>query len=48
MANRVEAIVKGELLSWARRSAGLDVDQAARKIRVKPERLASLATFRRG
>ena len=41
MANRVEAIVKPELLSWARRSAGLDVDQAAKKIPVKPERLAS-------
>jgi Zn-dependent peptidase ImmA (M78 family)/DNA-binding XRE family transcriptional regulator len=41
MANRVEAIIKPELLLWARRSAGLQVDQAAKKIRVKPERLAS-------
>ncbi len=41
MANRIEAIVKPELLSWARRSAGLDVDQAAKRIRVKPDRLAS-------
>ncbi len=41
MAKRIEAIVNPELLVWARRSAGLEVDQAAKKIQVKPERLAS-------
>jgi Zn-dependent peptidase ImmA (M78 family)/DNA-binding XRE family transcriptional regulator len=39
MAARVRAIVKPELLSWARESAGLDVATAARKAGVTPERL---------
>lgn len=35
------AIVKPELLVWAREDAGYDVETAARKIGVKPERLAA-------
>jgi Zn-dependent peptidase ImmA (M78 family)/DNA-binding XRE family transcriptional regulator len=38
---RVEAAVKPELLVWARESAGLALEEAAQKIQVKPERLAS-------
>jgi Zn-dependent peptidase ImmA (M78 family)/transcriptional regulator with XRE-family HTH domain len=38
---RVEAAVRPELLVWARESAGLDLEEAARKVRVTPERLAS-------
>lgn len=34
-----DAIVRPELLLWARQEAGLTVEQAARKIPVKPERL---------
>ena len=40
-SKRVEAAVKPELLVWARESAGFDLEEAARKIQVKPERLAS-------
>jgi Zn-dependent peptidase ImmA (M78 family)/transcriptional regulator with XRE-family HTH domain len=39
MARTVEARVRAELLIWARESAGLTVDEAARKAHVKPERL---------
>ena len=35
----VEALVKGELLVWARESAGFDVAEAAKKAQVKPENL---------
>ena len=40
-SKRVEAAVKPELLVWARESAGLELDVVARRIQVKPERLAS-------
>lgn len=39
MAKRVEAMVNSRLLVWARESAGLAVEQAARKASVKPQRL---------
>ena len=41
MANRVEALLKPELLPWARENARLTVEEAARKVQVKPERLES-------
>ena len=41
MAKRVEALVKPELLRWARRSAHLELAEAARKAQVKPEALES-------
>jgi Zn-dependent peptidase ImmA (M78 family) len=40
-AHRVYASPVRELLAWARESAGLDLERAARKIGVKPERLAA-------
>ncbi|MBI5117905.1 ImmA/IrrE family metallo-endopeptidase [Candidatus Poribacteria bacterium] len=39
MSKSIEALVKPELLAWARKSAGLTVDEAARKAHVKPDRL---------
>src|SRR6516164_8722562 len=39
MAEQIEALVKPELLVWARKAAGLDVENAARKTQVKPQRL---------
>lgn len=39
MAKRVEALVKPELLVWARTSVGLSTDQAAKKVQVKTSRL---------
>lgn len=41
MVSRVEALVKPELLIWARETAGLTRDEAAKKVQVKPERLES-------
>lgn len=41
MTKRVEALVKPELLRWARRSAHLELAEAARKAQVKWEALAS-------
>lgn len=41
MAQRVEAIVKPNLLIWARESAGLSVEEAASKARIKPEHLVA-------
>lgn len=41
MAVRVRAKVKPEILSWARETAGYPLDEAAKKIGVKLERLAS-------
>jgi transcriptional regulator with XRE-family HTH domain len=38
---RVEAIAEPRLLIWARKSAGYTVEQAAKRLRVKPERLAA-------
>lgn len=39
MSKRVKAIIKGELLSWARKSAGFDVSAAAAKLGVDAEQL---------
>lgn len=39
MTPRVEAQVKPELLFWARKSAGLEVEAAAKKVPVDPRRL---------
>jgi Zn-dependent peptidase ImmA (M78 family) len=39
MADQIEALVKPELLIWARRMAGLDAEAAARKIQVKRAKL---------
>jgi Zn-dependent peptidase ImmA (M78 family)/transcriptional regulator with XRE-family HTH domain len=39
MAERIEALVKPELLIWARETAGLGVDDAARKAGVKAPKL---------
>ena len=39
MSNRIEAIVKPELLKWARDSFGLSIEEAARKIGVKTSKL---------
>jgi Zn-dependent peptidase ImmA (M78 family)/transcriptional regulator with XRE-family HTH domain len=36
---QIEALVKRELLIWARESAGLDLEESARKSQVKPSRL---------
>jgi Zn-dependent peptidase ImmA (M78 family)/DNA-binding XRE family transcriptional regulator len=41
MARSVEALIEPQLLVWARRSAGLNVESAANKVQVKPERLES-------
>ena len=41
MVERVEAIVKPELLAWARKSAGLDLHLAAKRIGTTEERLLS-------
>ncbi len=41
MAPRQYVSVKRELLQWARATAGFTLDEAARKIGVKPERLAA-------
>lgn len=41
MSKRVPALVKAALLIWARENAGFSVEQAARKISVKPGRLES-------
>jgi len=41
MTSRVQAIVKPDLLTWARKSSGLDLETAAGKVRVREERLKS-------
>lgn len=41
MARTSDALVKPSLLKWARESAGFDIEQAAKKAGVKPERLES-------
>ena len=45
MAERIEAFVKPEMLVWARESASMDIDTAAKKANVKPD---SLALWERG
>jgi Zn-dependent peptidase ImmA (M78 family) len=44
MAERVEALARPELLHWGRKAAGLDMDAAAKKASVSPERLESWET----
>ncbi len=44
MAPRIEAIINPELLVWARDSASLSVDAAAKKAHVRPELLAEWET----
>ena len=39
MAKRIEAIIRPELLIWARETAGFEMAQAAKKLQVPPERL---------
>ena len=39
MTRKVEAIIKPELLVWARNSAGLSIEEVAKKAKVKPARL---------
>lgn len=39
MAQRIEAMVKPEMLVWARESARLDIETAAKKAKVTPERM---------
>ncbi|MGB9616108.1 MAG: helix-turn-helix domain-containing protein [Desulfomonilaceae bacterium] len=41
MTKRAEAFINHELLLWARRTAGLNLSQAARKVGVPEDRLAS-------
>ena len=41
MAKSIEALIEPKLLIWARDSAGYSVEEAAKKISVKPERLKS-------
>lgn len=38
---RIEAIVEAEVIRWARESAGLNLEEAAKKARVKTEQLAA-------
>lgn len=40
MVERLKAVVKRELLEWARSDAGFTLEQAAKRIAVRPERLA--------
>lgn len=44
MAKRIEAIVRAELLIWARKSMGIDVPAAARKLAIPEERLTEWET----
>lgn len=39
MAPRIKAIIKSELLTWAREGAGFSLEEAAKKAHVKPEHL---------
>lgn len=47
MAKRIEALVEPGLLVWARKNARLTVEEAAKKVQVKSERLASWETGER-
>ena len=44
MSARVPALVKAQLIRWARTSAGMDVAQAARKARISQEKLQAWET----
>ena len=39
MARSVDALVNSDLLVWARRNSSLTIEQVAKKVPVKPERL---------
>jgi len=39
MAKRIEALIRPELLIWARKTAGFEIAQMAKKLQVPPERL---------
>jgi Zn-dependent peptidase ImmA (M78 family)/DNA-binding XRE family transcriptional regulator len=39
MSDHIEALVKPQMLIWARRRSGLDIEGAAKRVGVKPERL---------
>jgi Zn-dependent peptidase ImmA (M78 family)/transcriptional regulator with XRE-family HTH domain len=39
VAKRIEALVQRELLTWARKTAGFEIAQAAKKLQVPPTRL---------
>ncbi|MDQ7827014.1 MAG: XRE family transcriptional regulator [Candidatus Eremiobacteraeota bacterium] len=39
MAGSIKAMVEAEMLIWARKNSGLDIDMAAKKAQVKPEKL---------
>lgn len=41
MARSVEALINSQMLRWARSSAGFELDTAAKKIGVSPDRLSS-------
>ena len=41
MAKRQYAHIRGELLTWARRSLRMGLEEAAERLRVPPERLAA-------
>lgn len=41
MAKRAEALINHELLIWGRKNAGLNIDQASKKVGVPVERLSS-------
>ena len=47
MPSRVDAIINHDLLVWARESIGLDIEDAAKKIGVKPERLETMGKRRK-
>jgi len=44
MVKSVKALIKPELLVWARKNAGLTVEVAAKKAQIKPEKLQSWET----
>ena len=44
MSARIPALVKPQLIRWARTSAGMDVAQAARKARISQEKLQAWET----
>jgi transcriptional regulator with XRE-family HTH domain len=44
MTTRIEASANPAVLTWARRTSGLEVDDAARKAHVKPERVEAWET----
>ncbi|MCP4250619.1 MAG: ImmA/IrrE family metallo-endopeptidase [bacterium] len=41
MSARIEALANPDVIAWARRMAGLELEDAARKVQVKPDRLLS-------